>query len=416
MIKKTYLFFSVLLISVVFSISCVTTGYNSFYPPENWPSRESVESEYINYYDTSSDLDPIEGIWTMYEKGIWRNIVDGTNGKIPEGNTYRLAITKDTTKTGYTYSAVVLEADSNAWTPGRVKAYFRNTAYEMIYDGLWFLGNYTEERSTYQINEKGVILKNFVTYDKNNSNIELTFEEIFIRSYPQFKKDNSSNPDNNEVASGSGFFISKEGIIVTNNHVIQGSSRIEVVIGNKRDIYNAKVTLKDTINDIAILNLIDFDYSKYFSKDIPYSIKQEGQSQVGEVVFTLGYPLGNIMGNTARMSTGNISSQYGINDDPRIYQISNPIQPGNSGGPLINKNGQVVGIVVATLNAKSFLENTGIIPQNVNFAIKSNILINLVSLLPNSEIILENKSLIDNLNFEQQVEAIAPFIVKINTY
>ena len=92
------------------------------------------------------------------------------------------------------------------------------------------------------------------------------------------------------------------------------------------------------------------------------------------------------MGDNSRFSSGRINSLYGIQDDPRLLQISNPLQPGNSGGPLFSSKGELIGVVVSSLSAKYFFyDNAGIIPQNVNFAIKISYLRNIFSMLPEGQ-------------------------------
>ena len=137
--------------------------------------------------------------------------------------------------------------------------------------------------------------------------------------------------------------------------------------------------------------------------------------QVGQEVFTLGFPLESVLGKSVKLSVGVISSIYGIRDDPRLFQVSTPIQPGNSGGPLLNDNGELIGIVFASLNAHYFYEQENIIPQNVNFAVKSSYLRNIVSMLPEGEIILSRESKLVGYNLQDQVEALTPFIVKVCT-
>jgi len=96
-----------------------------------------------------------------------------------------------------------------------------------------------------------------------------------------------------------------------------------------------------------------------------------------------------------------------------VFQISSPVQPGNSGGPLFEDSGNLVGVVVSTLNAKLFLEHADTIPQNVNFAIKSDYLINLVSMIPEGELILKRDGTLAGEPLEEQVEALAPYIVTV---
>ena len=126
--------------------------------------------------------------------------------------------------------------------------------------------------------------------------------------------------------------------------------------------------------------------------------------------------MGDIMGSEPRASSGIINSLYGIQDDPRSFQISNPLQPGNSGGPLFNEKGEIIGIVVSSLSAKYLYENTGALPQNVNFALKSDYLINLISMLPESNEILNRKNSVTQGPMEEQIEQLTPYIVQIRTY
>ena len=135
--------------------------------------------------------------------------------------------------------------------------------------------------------------------------------------------------------------------------------------------------------------------------------------RLGQEIFTLGYPLGEFLGSSVKLSTGDISSLYGIKDDPRLIQISNPIQPGNSGGPLLNEKGEIVGVVVSTLNAQYFYENNSVIPQNINFAIKSDYVSNLISILPEYKELTNRKNLLLGKSFEEKIELISPFIVTI---
>mgnify|MGYP000291097047 CR=1 FL=1 len=93
--------------------------------------------------------------------------------------------------------------------------------------------------------------------------------------------------------------------------------------------------------------------------------------RLGASIITLGYPLSTVLSTFPKVTEGTISSLAGIMDDSRYLQISAPIQPGNSGGPLLDKSGVVIGVVAASLNERLMVEATGSIPQNVNFAIKT---------------------------------------------
>jgi serine protease Do len=212
---------------------------------------------------------------------------------------------------------------------------------------------------------------------------------------------------------GSGFVISGNGLVITNYHIIQGKEKINVLFPSIKKTFSAKIVLKDKNNDIALLALENFHISDYFTEDIPFIISNTNDMRLGQEIFTLGYPLGEVLGSSVKLSTGDVSSLYGIEDDPRLLQISNPIQPGNSGGPLLNEKGEIVGVVLSTLNAQFFYENNSIIPQNINFAIKSDYVSNLISILPEYHELSNRKNLLLGKTFEEKIELISPFIVTI---
>jgi serine protease Do len=98
--------------------------------------------------------------------------------------------------------------------------------------------------------------------------------------------------------------------------------------------------------------------------------------RLGENVEAFGYPLSQVLATTGNFTTGNVTALAGIGDDSRFVQISAPVQPGNSGGPLLDENGNLVGIVSSKLNVIATLKNAGDIPENVNFAIKASVAAN----------------------------------------
>lgn len=170
--------------------------------------------------------------------------------------------------------------------------------------------------------------------------------------------------------SGSGFALA-QGHIVTNYHVIENAKTI-LVKGIKGDFvteYRASVVATDKINDIAIIKISD-DRFKGFGAT-PYKIKR-AMSDVGESVWALGYPMVGVMGDEVKFTDGKISARTGIQGDMSVYQISVPIQPGNSGGPLFDNNGNIVGITSSGLNREAFNS------ENVNYAIKTSYLYNLI--------------------------------------
>ena len=164
-----------------------------------------------------------------------------------------------------------------------------------------------------------------------------------------------------KIWTGSGFAISNN-IIVTNHHVINKALSIYVTNESVKDTIPATIIASDEKKDIAILSVSNRTLS-----NPQYSIKTESQ-KTGTNIFVLGYPLTSTMGNEIKATSGIISSQSGYKGDDILYQISAPIQPGNSGGPVFDLNGNVVGIVCAHhTNA-----------ENVGYAIKAEYLMQLL--------------------------------------
>jgi len=193
-----------------------------------------------------------------------------------------------------------------------------------------------------------------------------TIDEILFAQLRQMTKINqkssSTKTDTGKIiGSGTGFFITRDGYILTCLHVVQDAARIEVYEGDKT--YPASLIRSDPKNDLAILKINGSFQALAFS---PHR-----SAKMGQDVFTVGYPNPGLQGVSAKYTKGTISSLTGFQDDLRLYQISIPIQPGNSGGALLDEHGNILGVVVAMLNAKKTFQITGSLPQNVNYAVKS---------------------------------------------
>jgi len=135
----------------------------------------------------------------------------------------------------------------------------------------------------------------------------------------------------------------------------------------------------------------------------------------GDRVWTLGFPLTNVLGEKPILTEGTISSTDGVGEDPRFFQISVPIQPGNSGGPLLNERGEVIGLTVSTMNAMKFFQVTGSMPQNINFAVKITYAKSLIALLPESEkpVALSDPLKPTGRSLSDLVEIVKPHVVLI---
>lgn len=203
-----------------------------------------------------------------------------------------------------------------------------------------------------------------------------------------------------EKWSGTGFAL-KDGYVVTNYHVVKDATSINIqgVKGDFNTHYKATVVATDKFNDLALLQIIDDRFGGFGV--LPYSVRTS-VSEMGEDIFVLGYPLINSMGNDIKLSTGVISSKTGFQGDVSLYQISAPIQPGNSGGPLFDNKGNLIGIV----NAK----HKG--AENVGYAIKVSYLQNLIESYVSTSI-LPNNNKIAGLPLTGKIKSIKNFVFLI---
>jgi S1-C subfamily serine protease len=159
------------------------------------------------------------------------------------------------------------------------------------------------------------------------------------------------------VSTGTGFFVSESGHIVTNAHVVEDC----LTVKSSRGGQISKVSI-DGQSDLALY--ISSEKPKAFAR-----IRGGRGAKAGEPVVAVGFPLRGLLSSDPIVTTGIISALSGLENDRRTIQITAPVQPGNSGGPLLGDNGSVVGVVVAKLNALIVAEIIGDIPQNVNFAV-----------------------------------------------
>ena len=202
--------------------------------------------------------------------------------------------------------------------------------------------------------------------------------------------------------TGTGFAL-KDGYIVTNYHVIEDATNITIQ-GVKGDFANkltAQVVASDKYNDIAILKINDSRFTGFGT--IPYLVKTS-ISDVAEDIFVLGYPMTSTMGDEIKYTTGVISSKTGFQGDVSQYQISAPVQPGNSGGPLFDSKGNVIGIVSA--------KHTG--AENVGYAIKTSYLKNLIESVLSTNILPVTNTGIQTLSNAEKVKKIKSFVFLIN--
>lgn len=184
-------------------------------------------------------------------------------------------------------------------------------------------------------------------------------------------------------AFGTGFFVSSQGHVITNAHVIEGA--VKLLVRTKSGIqHEAKILAVDNSNDLALL--------KIDSQSKALHIRSTEGLEKGARVFTVGFPNPYLQGIEPKYTDGVISSFSGLRNKPSVMQISVPIQPGNSGGPLVDAEGNVIGIIVSKLNALTVLAKQEYIPENVNFAIKSDYALPLIINIPSNDRSLKRKT------------------------
>jgi S1-C subfamily serine protease len=194
---------------------------------------------------------------------------------------------------------------------------------------------------------------------------------------------------------GTGFFISENGYLLTCFHVVTNAASIQV--GTKHGLFNAELVQSDPDKDVALLKVT----GTFFSLPLASS----NSVSLGESVFTIGFPRPDLQGWQPKLTRGEISSLSGMQDNPDDYQISVPVQPGNSGGALLDEHGNVVGIVSATLRASEADIQNRIAPENVNYAIKISCAKTSLDSVPDGLLKLKSANLSDNRKFGDVVRA-----------
>ena len=197
-------------------------------------------------------------------------------------------------------------------------------------------------------------------------------------------------------ASGTGFFITEDGYLITNEHVAGDGAQVRLV--TVTGITSAKVVKVDSADDLALLKVSNKQFSLTADEflDAPSGVgPKQGEVRfaalpvvssrpvkLGSSVATIGFPDPALQGFAPKFTRGEIGSLSGPEDDARYFQISVPVQPGNSGGALVNERGNVVGVVCAKLSAQAALSSSGALPENVNYAIKSSFLLGFLESVP----------------------------------
>lgn len=212
----------------------------------------------------------------------------------------------------------------------------------------------------------------------------------------------SDKPNNQNSFGGTGFAISTNGYILTNLHIINGADSLYVQ-NSKGESFKVKSVYTDPQNDIAILKISDKHFINLSS--IPYTIKRN-TSNIGEIVYTLGYPK-----DDAVLGEGYVSSKNGFVGDTTQYQVAISVNPGNSGGPVLDNNGNLVGIISGKPDQT----------EGAAFAIKSKYILEAMRAIPQdslgaNKLSANKKSLLSGLKRTKQIEKIQDYVFMIKAY
>jgi S1-C subfamily serine protease len=371
-----------ILFFISLNIFAQSTSWNEYKLKEQWKTNGLDEIEGIYEAVVSDKEDP------KYKLGLIKNN--------DEYYLVMLNIPQNMiTETRDVYNRVIkIQDHSNLWSIGDVKAYLTRTATPNLFKAKWYNAKKEVTENLYITLDVGFFKINWID---DNSQV------VYLKTFPTANDNIIQSGNQSKSASGTGFGIASNGIIVTNYHVIDGAKTIKVrgVNSDFNKTYKAKVLVSDKNNDLALIQIDDYGFTSLGT--IPYTIKT-GLAGVGENIFVLGYPLRATMGDEIKLTNGIISSKTGFQGDITSYQISAPVQPGNSGGPLFDSKGNLIGII----NAK----HTG--AENASYAVKTNYLTNLIDLL-SSPPKLQTINSLTGKTLTQQVEMAKKFVFIIET-
>lgn len=388
----------------------IGTSYNLFRPKKIWDNLKQIkwrELTQINYdwrkidyparQASSDDFTCIHDYgWTKSRRELEKLISEQNDGIV---GIYESALRSGSElaviKQNNGYQIIYLSGETNnCWEFGHLKAKLRATATTGLFKATWYKRDFIEDNNCI-ISFDGLKMKVLSFYSG---------ESIYLKMYPNdIQIQNMPNNNTPKEWSGSGFALGN-GYIVTNNHVVEGATTLKVkgVKGDLNTSYSARIVSTDKHNDIAIIK-IDDDSFIGFGR-IPYGVSSR-IGDVGEDVYVLGYPLTQALGNEIKLTNGIISSHSGFQGDLSTYQISAPVTHGNSGGPMFDVKGNVIGIVNSGITYKNVAENVG-------YAIKISYLKNLIE-SEGLNIKLPSNNTISTLPLTEKIKKLKDFVFYI---
>ena len=192
----------------------------------------------------------------------------------------------------------------------------------------------------------------------------------------QERQAEASPPAPEATGSSSGFVVNRAGEILTSHHAVERCASTGATITFGEESHQARIRAQDVENDLALLVVDSEEPCAWWSPtctdafDRPASFSRMPRASLGAEVAVAGYPLRGLLASSLNVTRGNVSALTGLGDEAKWLQISAPVQHGNSGGPVLDNAGNVIAVVTAKLNAVRTAQETGDVPQNVNFALK----------------------------------------------
>ncbi len=316
--------------------SCQTTNISEAPQYKNIFSGDKPPITVDEWKDTFSkrSLKSLEGVW------LW------------DDSAYEIAIVKAPNNVEYDYLGVIINADRGSWKPGDVKLEMKATVSRQLFLGNYYGGDKTSQGVSFKYSENLI--------ETRYGNIPI----MIVRSYPTAGDAQKREGVVAGKSYGSGFFVNSRDVL-TNAHVLDGCQTAQIVLDGNR--IEGTIHVQDVNNDLAIVRTPEETAA------VPVNFRNDRTINPGEPVSALGFPLQSVLAKQMNITTGSITSLAGINNDIRFLQFSAPTQAGNSGGPLFDRYGNLVGVITSKLNALKVAMLTGDIPQNTNFAIRTEI-------------------------------------------
>lgn len=369
-------------------VLCLAQGVNAQKTDSGWYVAGYSEQIAMNYFTSSTMLEPVEGIWQSSDGYKYAIEKDVENGRRVTGK----------------YRVIVLESSTDGWNLGEIKGFITLGSNESVYSFKYYTRksdrSNTSSQNVFLVVESPVIM----TFQRIDNGGKI----LMYRIYPQVDSGvvggngGSTTQGNEPQWYGSGVVIADK-YIATNYHVVEDAKSLVVcgIGGDFSTTYKLQVVVTDQNNDLAIVKVIDEKFQGFGM--IPYGFNFS-TVDVGTEIIALGYPKTDIMGNEVKVTNGIINSKTGFQGDVSRYQMSATIDHGNSGGPVFDYKGNLIAISQGGISNEY--------GRNVNYAVKSIYLQTLIQSCT-EKINVPNRNIIANFQLSDKIKAITPFVLMI---